>query len=81
MARIVIAHHADKEDILKGNVEVDPKEVMMVFDRIPNYAEVLEKLRIELKWSEPSDVVELDGMHNVLFGIHICWKTMPLNLE
>jgi hypothetical protein len=67
MARIVIAHHADKEDFLKGNVEVDPKEVMMVFDRSPNYAEVPEKLRIELKWSEPSDVVELDGMHNVLF--------------
>jgi hypothetical protein len=81
MARIVIAHHADKEDILKGNVEVDPKEVMMMFDRSPNYAEVLEKLRIELKWCEPSDVVELDGMHNVLFGIHICWKIMPLNLE
>jgi hypothetical protein len=81
MARIVIAHHADKEDFLKGNVEVDLKEVMMAFDRSPNYAEVLEKLRIELKWIEPSDVVELDGMHNVLFGIYICWNIMPLNLE
>jgi hypothetical protein len=53
----------------------------MVFERSPNYIEVVEKVRIKVKWNDPSDVVELEGRHDVGFGMHIHLKTMPLNLE
>jgi len=52
-----------------------------VFERCTNYSEVLEQVRIDLHWNEPSDVVELEGRHNVGFGMHIRWKTMRINSE
>ena len=81
MARIVHIHHVDKDDFLKGNIEPDKHERDIVFDSSPNYLEVLEQVRIELKWNEPSDIVELEGRHNVGFGMHIRWKTMRINTE
>ena len=81
MARIVHVHHVDKDAFLKGNIELDPDEIDLVFESSPNYAEVLEQVRIELHWNEPSDIVELEGRHNVEFGMHIRWKTMRINSE
>jgi hypothetical protein len=46
MARIVHVHHVDKEAYLKGNIEPDPDELDLVFERTPMYAEVLEQVRI-----------------------------------
>ena len=71
MARIVHVHHVDKDAFLRGNIEPDPDEHAIVFERSPNYAEVLEGMRAELNWKEASDVVELEGRHNVGFGMHI----------
>jgi hypothetical protein len=48
MTRIVHVHHADKDAFLKGNIEPDPDEVDLVFERSPNYADVLEQVRIDL---------------------------------
>jgi hypothetical protein len=42
MAGIFNVQHDDKEAFLKDSVKVDLEDVM-VFDRSPNYAEVLEK--------------------------------------
>ena len=81
MERIVHLHHVDKDAFLKGNIEPDPDEHDLVFDRSPNYAEVLKQVRIVLHWNEPCDVVELEGRHNVGFGMHIRWKTMCINSE
>jgi hypothetical protein len=81
MARIVHVHHIDKEAYLKGNLEPDPDELDLVFERTPTYAEVLEQVRIELKWMDPSDVVELEGRHNAEFGMHFRWKIMRINSE
>ena len=30
---------------------------------------------------DPSDIIELEGRHNVGFGMHIRWKTMRVNSE
>jgi hypothetical protein len=38
----------DKDAFLKGNIEPDPEEIDLVFDRSPNYAEVVAQVRIEL---------------------------------
>jgi hypothetical protein len=65
----------DKEAFLKGNLDGDPEEVVMVFARSPTYAEVVEKVRENLKWNDPSYLVELEGRHNVGFGMHLSWKT------
>ena len=81
MARIVHVHHMDKDVFLKGNIEPDPDELDLVFDSSPSYAEVLEQVRIELHWNEPSDIVEFEGRHNVGFGMHIRRKTMRINSE
>ncbi|KAK1650572.1 hypothetical protein QYE76_068377 [Lolium multiflorum] len=81
MARIVHVHHVDKDSFLKGNIDPDPDEVDLVFERSPNYAEVLEKVRIDLNWMDPSNVVELEGRHNAGFGMHVRWKTMRINSE
>src|SRR5664279_4030819 len=81
MDKIVSVHHVDKDAFLKGNIEHDPEEVVLVFDRNPNYAEVVEKVRIELNWMDPNDVVELEGRHNVGSGMHSRWKVMHLNSE
>ena len=43
----------------------------MVFESSPSYVDVLEQVRKDLNWIDPSDVVELDGRHNVGFGMHI----------
>ncbi|KAE8807086.1 hypothetical protein D1007_16629 [Hordeum vulgare] len=53
----------------------------MVFDFCPSYVELLEQVRKDLNWMDPSDVVEFDGRHNVGFGMHIRWKTMRVNSE
>jgi hypothetical protein len=79
MARIVHVHHVDKLEYLKGNIEPDPGELDLVFERTPTYAEVLEQVRIELNWMNPSDVVELKGRHNARFGMHFRWKIMRIN--
>ena len=71
MARIVHVHRVDKDAFLKGNIEPDPDERVLVFDHSPNYDEVLEQVRLELLWNEPTDVVELEGRHNVGFGMHV----------
>jgi hypothetical protein len=58
-----------------------------VFEREPNHAEVLEQIleqvRIDLHWNEPSDGVELERgiVWDRGFGMHICWKTMRINSE
>jgi len=77
----VYVHHVDKEAFLKGNVEPDPDELDMVFESSPSYADVLEQVRNDLNWMDPSDVVEFEGRHNVGFGMHIRWKTMRVNSE
>ena len=81
MARIVHVHHMDKEAFLRGNIEPDPDEIDLVFDRSPTYAEVLQQIRVDLNWMDPSDVVELEGRHNVGFGMHNRWKTMRISSE
>ena len=81
MARIVNVHHVDKGAFIKGNVEVDVEEVVMVFERSPTYAEVVERCKEELKWSHHNDVVESEGRHNVGFGLHLRWKIMRVNSE
>jgi hypothetical protein len=81
MARIVRVHHVDKNAFLKGNIEPDTDELGMVFERTPNYSEVLEQVRIDLHWNEPSDVVELEGRHDVRFAMHIHWNTMRINSD
>ncbi|KAE8786557.1 hypothetical protein D1007_39536 [Hordeum vulgare] len=53
----------------------------MVFDLCPSYGELLEQVRKDLNWMDPSDVVEFDGRHNVGFRMHIRWKTMRVNSE
>ena len=52
-----------------------------MFERSPNYAEVLEQVRIDLNWMDPSYVVELEGRHNAGFGMHVRWKTMRVNSD
>ena len=81
MERIVHVHHVDKDAFLKGNLEPDPEEVDLVFDHSPSFAEVVAQVRIDLNWNEPNDGVELEGRHNVGFGMHIRWKTMRINSE
>ncbi|KAE8783597.1 hypothetical protein D1007_42897 [Hordeum vulgare] len=77
----VYVHHVDKDAFLKGNIDLDPDELDMVFDLCPSYGELLEQIRKDLNWMDPSDVVEFDGRHNVGFGMHIRWKTMRVNSE
>jgi hypothetical protein len=82
MARIANVHHIDKASYLKGNVDcVDPDEVVMVFATSPTYAEVLERVMMDLKWMEPSDVCELVGRYNVGFGHHNVLKVMHVDSE
>ena len=77
----VFVHHGDKDAFLKGNKEPDPDEFDMVFDSSPSYAELLQQVRKDLNWMDPSDIIELEGRHNVGFGMHIRWKTMRVNSE
>ncbi|KAK1648654.1 hypothetical protein QYE76_066459 [Lolium multiflorum] len=81
MERIVHVHHVEKDAFLKGNIEPDPEEVDLVFDLSPSFAEVVAQVRVELNWNEPNDGVELEGRHNVGFGMHTRWKTMRINSE
>ena len=69
----------DKEAFLKGNVEHDPEDKVVVFDRSPNYVEVVAKVRIALNWTEVNDIVCLERRHNIGFGPHSRWKIMPIN--
>ncbi|KAE8810066.1 hypothetical protein D1007_13273 [Hordeum vulgare] len=77
----VYIHHVDKDAFLKGNIDPDPDELDIVFNLCPSYGELLEQVRKDLNWMDPSDVVEFDGRHNVGFGIHFRWKTMRVNFE
>ena len=77
----VFVHHGDKDAFLKGNIEPDPDELDMLFDSSPSYAELLQQVRKDLNWMDPSDIVELEGRHNVGYGMHIRWKTMRINSE
>jgi hypothetical protein len=43
----------------------------MVFITSPTYAEVLERVRMDLKWIGPSDACELVGRYNAKFAITI----------
>uniref|UniRef100_A0ACD5ZSE8 Uncharacterized protein n=1 Tax=Avena sativa TaxID=4498 RepID=A0ACD5ZSE8_AVESA len=81
MARIIHVYHVDKDAFLRGNIEPDPDEPDLVFERTPTYVEVLEQLRIELKWMDTNDVVELEGRHSVGLGMHVRWKTMRIYSE
>ena len=81
MARIVHLHHVNKDAFLKGNEEPDLDEHDLVFDASPNYVELLEEVRKELNWMDPSDMIMLEGRHNVGFGHHTRWKTMGINSE
>ena len=67
----MFVHHGDKDAFLKGNIEPDPDEHDMVFDSGPSYAKLLQQVRKDLNWMDPSDIVELEGRHNVSFGMHI----------
>ena len=67
----VFGHHGDIDAFWKGNIEPDPDELDMVFDSSPSYAELLQQVRKDLNWMDPSDIVELEGRHNVSFGMHI----------
>ena len=58
MERLVSVHHVDKEAFLKGNIDHDLEEIVVLFDRSPNYVELVEKVRIALNWKDPNDVVE-----------------------
>jgi hypothetical protein len=50
MARIVNVHHIDKASYLKSNVDsVDPNEVVMVFATSPTFAEVIERVMMDLR--------------------------------
>jgi hypothetical protein len=49
MAKIIHVHHVDKEAYLKGNIEPDPDELDLVFERTHTYVEVLEQVRIEVQ--------------------------------
>ena len=71
----------NKDAFLKGNVDTDLDEHALVFEASPNYVEVLEQVRKELNWMDQSDIVVLEGRHNVGFGHHVRWKTMELNSE
>ena len=75
----VFVHHGDKDTFLKGNIEPDLDKLDMVFDSSPSYAELLQQVWKDLNWMDPSDIIELEGRHNVGFGMHICWKTMHVN--
>ncbi|KAE8819685.1 hypothetical protein D1007_02345 [Hordeum vulgare] len=77
----VYVHHVDKDAFLNGNIDPDPDELDMVFDLCPSYAELLEQVRKDLNWMDPSDVVEFARRHNVGFRMHIRWKTMRVNSE
>ncbi|KAE8804005.1 hypothetical protein D1007_19965 [Hordeum vulgare] len=77
----VYVHHVDKDAFLKGNIDPDTDELNMVFDLCPSYVELLEQVRKDLNWMDPSDVVEFDVRHNMGFGMHIRWKTMRVNSE
>ena len=69
MEKMVSVHHVDKEAFLKGNVEHDSEEKVVVFGHSPSYAEVVERVRIALNWTDPNDVLSLEGRHNVGFEI------------
>ncbi|KAE8797907.1 hypothetical protein D1007_26921 [Hordeum vulgare] len=53
----------------------------MLFESSPSYGDVLEQVRKNLNWMDPSDVVEFEGRHNVGFGMHTRWKTMRVNSD
>ena len=57
----MFVYHGDKDAFLKGNIEPDPDELDMVFDSSPSYAELLQQVRKDLNWMDPSDIIELDG--------------------
>uniref|UniRef100_A0ACD5VUB9 Uncharacterized protein n=1 Tax=Avena sativa TaxID=4498 RepID=A0ACD5VUB9_AVESA len=81
MVKNINVHHVDKAAFLKGDVECDPEEVVMVFGTSPTYVEVVERERNDLKWMDPSDVYELVGRYNVGFGHHNRLKIIPINSE
>jgi len=81
MARIVHLYHVNNDAFLKGNEEPDLDEHDLVFDASPNYVELLEDARKVLNLMDPSDMIMLEGRHNVGFGHHIRWKTMGINSE
>ncbi|KAE8798371.1 hypothetical protein D1007_26467 [Hordeum vulgare] len=58
----VYVHHVDKDAFLKGNIDPDPDELDMVFDLCPSYGELLEQVRKDSNWMDPSDVVEFDAI-------------------
>ena len=72
----------DKANFLKGNADcVDIEEVVMVFVTTSTYVEVVKRVRMDLKWMDPSDVIELVGRYNSGRGHHSRLKIMPVNSE
>jgi hypothetical protein len=45
------------------------------------YAEVVERVMMELKWMEPSDVCKLVERYNAGFGHNNLLKVMPVDSE
>ncbi|KAE8769123.1 hypothetical protein D1007_59333 [Hordeum vulgare] len=75
----VYVHHVDKDAFLKCNIDPDPDELDMLFECCTSYAELLEQVRKDLNWMDPSDVIEFDGRRNVGFGMQNRWKTTRVN--
>ncbi|KAE8791601.1 hypothetical protein D1007_34061 [Hordeum vulgare] len=75
MDKIVNIHYVDKEAFMNVDI-VDSYEEELIFLENPTYEEVVEEMRIRLKWVEPSDQVELLGRYDV-GSAHKCrTKTM-----
>jgi hypothetical protein len=50
MKIVVHVHHVNKDTFLKGNIELDPEEIDLVFDRSLSYDEVVaQKLMIMMR--------------------------------
>jgi hypothetical protein len=51
--------HGCKDTFLKGNIEPNPDKFGLVFQSSPNFAEVLEQVKIDMHCNEPNNVIEL----------------------
>ncbi|KAE8791746.1 hypothetical protein D1007_33805 [Hordeum vulgare] len=78
MDKIVNIHYVDKEAFMNVDI-IDNYEEELIFLESTTYEEVVEEMRIRLKWVDPSDQVELLGRYDV-GSAHKCrMKTMRIN--
>ncbi|KAE8789668.1 hypothetical protein D1007_36097 [Hordeum vulgare] len=78
MDKTVNIHYVDKEAFMNVDI-VDKYEEVLIFLESPTYEEVVEEMRIRLKWVDPSDQVELLGIYDVGSAHKYRIKTMPIN--